>query len=140
MEILNNPNKKFCPYKNCDSYGEKTSNEKYIKCKNGHQFCFVCLRNWYDKEECDKKEEDDFKVWKEGKIIKKCPNCHIYTEKNEGCNHMTCLNANINGVGCIMENILMIIIQKENVLVYNFINQLMKKILKEFYHKIHKKE
>ena len=90
MEILNNPNKKFCPYKNCDSYGEKTSNEKYIKCKNGHQFCFVCLRNWHGKEECDKKEEDDFKVWKEGKIIKKCPNCHIYTEKNEGCNHMTC--------------------------------------------------
>ena len=30
IEILNNPNKKFCPIKNCDSYGEKTSNNKYI--------------------------------------------------------------------------------------------------------------
>ena len=37
-EILNNPNKKFCPYKNCDSYGEKIDNNKYIKCKNGHKF------------------------------------------------------------------------------------------------------
>ena len=27
LEILNNPNKKFCPYKNCDSYGEKIGKE-----------------------------------------------------------------------------------------------------------------
>ena len=24
------------------------------------------------------------------RFIKKCPNCRIWTEKNEGCNHMTC--------------------------------------------------
>ena len=89
-EILNNPNKKFCPIKGCDSYGEKKGNDKYIKCKKGHKFCFICMKNWHGKDKCEKKEEEDFKIWKKGKIIKQCPNCKMWTEKNEGCNHMTC--------------------------------------------------
>ena len=89
-EILNNPNKKFCPKKGCESYAEKIGKEKYVQCKNGHKFCFNCMRDWHGKEECEKKDEEDFKIWKKGKIIKQCPNCKMWTEKNEGCNHMTC--------------------------------------------------
>lgn len=36
--------------------------------------------------------EKEFLKWKKNKVIKKCPRCKIYTEKNEGCNHMTCPN------------------------------------------------
>ena len=90
LEILNNPNKKFCPYKNCDSYGEKIDNNKYIKCKNGHKFCFICLKEWHGNKPCEKKEDEEINKWKKDKILKKCPNCKIWTEKNEGCNHMTC--------------------------------------------------
>ena len=89
-EVLNNPNKKFCPIKGCDSYGEKKGKDKYVKCKKGHKFCFQCLKNWHGKDKCEKKEEEDFKIWKKDKIIKQCPNCKMWTEKNEGCNHMTC--------------------------------------------------
>ena len=39
---------------------------------------------------CENELEKDFQIWKKGKIIKKCPQCGIWTEKNEGCNHMTC--------------------------------------------------
>ena len=90
MEVLNNPNMKFCPVQNCDSYAEKIGKNKYVKCKKGHKFCFNCLKQWHGNEKCEEKEEEDFKIWKKGKIIKQCPNCKMWTEKNEGCNHMTC--------------------------------------------------
>ena len=90
-EILNNPNKKFCPIQGCESYAEKKGKNKYVECKNKHKFCFNCLKNWHGKVKCEKKEEEDFKIWKKDKIIKQCPNCKMWTEKNEGCNHMTCV-------------------------------------------------
>ena len=38
--------------------------------------------------------DKEFLKWKEGKVVKRCPNCKFWTEKNDGCNHMTCLNCN----------------------------------------------
>ena len=89
-EILNSKNKKFCPVKGCDSYGEKIGNNKYVTCQKGHKFCYNCLKDWHGKKPCEKNEEEYFQIWKKGKIIKQCPNCKMWTEKNEGCNHMTC--------------------------------------------------
>ena len=34
--------------------------------------------------------DKDFKKWKKNKVIKRCPKCKMWTEKNHGCNHMTC--------------------------------------------------
>ena len=91
LEILNDSNKKFCPHPNCDSYGEKDKKNKFIKCKNGHKFCYVCLKDWHEGKNCDVDDEEGFQIWKKNKIIKQCPKCKMYTEKNEGCNHMTCV-------------------------------------------------
>ena len=91
-EILNDPNKRQCPEKNCDKYLTKGKN-KYVKCENGHKYCFKCLRPWHGEDSCEKSLEKDFLNWKKkNKNLKRCPKCKIYIEKNEGCNHMTCSN------------------------------------------------
>ena len=91
-EIIRDPNKKECPYPECDSYLLKSRNNKFVKCKNGHKFCYECLRPWHENNSCEEIMEKEFMNWKKNKVIKKCPRCKIYTEKNEGCNHMTCTN------------------------------------------------
>ena len=90
IEIINDPNKKQCPEPNCDSYLEKSISSKYVKCKLGHEYCFECSRKPHGNSSCEEVLEKDFQIWSKGKVIKKCPKCKIYTEKNEGCNHMTC--------------------------------------------------
>ena len=90
--ILKDPNKKQCPEPDCDNFLEKKSGEKYIKCKKGHEYCFECLRKPHGDTSCEQYMEKEFMVWKKDKRVKRCPRCKIYTEKNEGCNHMTCSN------------------------------------------------
>lgn len=63
--------------------------KKYI-CNIGHPFCSLCNKAWHGDTDCEEdKEIKDFATYS-GFIVKKCPKCHVWTEKNEGCNHMTC--------------------------------------------------
>ena len=91
-EIINDKNKKQCPKPDCESYLENSSTSKYVKCKNGHEYCFECLKPPHGKTPCDEVVEKDFLKWKKHKRVKRCPRCKIFTEKNEGCNHMTCVS------------------------------------------------
>ena len=90
-EILNNPNKKNCPFPNCDSYLElKDPQNKYVTCQNNHTFCFLCLQKPHGKLACDQKLDNSMIEFAKNNFVKKCPNCNIVTEKSSGCNHMTC--------------------------------------------------
>ena len=88
--LMSDKNVKFCPIPDCDGFAEKKKN-KYVKCNFGHDFCFDCLKQPHGKKECDEMIDEGFEEWKKHKIIKRCPNCNFWTEKNEGCNHMTCV-------------------------------------------------
>ena len=88
--IFKDPNKKQCPEPGCESYLEKDINQKYVKCKEGHEYCFNCLGKPHENKSCDEFMEKEFMDWKKYKRVKRCPRCKMYTEKNEGCNHMTC--------------------------------------------------
>ena len=88
--LTKNKNVKFCPIPDCDGYAEKKG-DKYVKCNFGHDFCFECLKVPHGKKKCEDILDEDFEEWRKHKIVKRCPNCKIWTEKNEGCNHMTCV-------------------------------------------------
>ena len=92
IEILQDKNKKLCPNPDCDSFLQKSKKTKYVKCEYGHEYCFDCLRPPHGNESCDNNLEKQLVDWTKGKRVKRCPRCKIYTEKNEGCNHMTCIN------------------------------------------------
>ena len=95
LDILNDANKKFCPFPNCDSYLElKNEKNKYVKCLNNHEFCFLCLNKPHGELECNKAINNCLDEYSKNKLIKKCPNCGIITEKYEGCNHITCSKCN----------------------------------------------
>ena len=92
LEIVNDPNKKLCPYPNCDSYLEqKNKNNKKVTCKNNHTYCFLCLEKEHGNTPCKEKMDDSIKEFSKNHFVKRCPNCGIVIEKNNGCNHITCV-------------------------------------------------
>ena len=95
LEVINDPNKKLCPFPNCNSYLElKDINNKYVKCLNDHTFCFLCLNEPHGKLPCESKLTESLNEYAKNNFIKKCPNCSIITEKISGCNHITCYKCN----------------------------------------------
>ena len=52
-EIINDKNKKQCPNPDCEGFLEKSSQTNYVKCQNGHIYCFECLRPPHGKSKCD---------------------------------------------------------------------------------------
>ena len=91
-EIINDKNKRQCPNPDCESFLLKSSKTNYVKCENGHEYCFECLKPPHGSKKCDEIMEKEFIKWKKKRRVKRCPKCNIYTEKNEGCNHMTCVS------------------------------------------------
>ena len=91
LEIITDPNKKLCPYPNCDSYLElKDIKQQYISCENRHEYCFVCLKKPHGNLPCNVNLDKSIIEYASNNFVKKCPNCSIITEKNDGCNHITC--------------------------------------------------
>ena len=95
LDIINDPNKKLCPFPNCDSY-LIIKNEKFkvVTCKNKHTYCFFCLEKPHGKLPCKEKLDNSMIEFAKNNFIKRCPKCSIITQKNEGCNHITCPKCN----------------------------------------------
>ena len=89
-KLYEDSNIKFCPIKGCESYAKREGNEKCVTCLEGHQFCFECSKPWHGDKKCQEEIDKDFNKWKRNKLVKRCPKCKFWTEKNLGCNHMTC--------------------------------------------------
>ncbi len=91
LDIMKDPNKKLCPYPNCDSYLElKDIKNKYVTCLKQHKYCFLCLKKPHGNSPCEKNIDIDLKEYAQNYFVKKCPYCGIIIEKQSGCNHITC--------------------------------------------------
>jgi hypothetical protein len=96
-QLMINPKIQLCPYPDCESYAKKEENNKFVSCiENKHKFCFNCLKDWHNNEECKIDVEKSFKNWKDSTKVKRCPRCKYFIEKNGGCNHITCFNCKYN--------------------------------------------
>ena len=82
---------RFCPIPDCEGYAEKKGKSKVVKCNFGHEFCFQCGGAPHGKKKCEDIMDKEFEEWRSKRIVKRCPCCRMWTEKNEGCNHMTCV-------------------------------------------------
>ena len=96
LEIINNQNKKFCPFPNCNSFLElKDINNKEVKCSNNHAFCFICLEEPHGNSPCKENLLKSSMIeYSKNNLIKKCPKCSVITEKITGCNHISCTKCN----------------------------------------------
>ena len=62
------------------------------------RFCVLCQRPEHVESSCDgaalPEPERLFRLWlaEQSSKVKPCPSCKALTQKNEGCNHMTCVH------------------------------------------------
>lgn len=62
---------------------------------NFHTFCLKCKHSAHVGKNCEKGIDCEFSkfVNQSNHYVKKCPKCGFFIQKNHGCNHMTCANA-----------------------------------------------
>ena len=96
----------WCPSESCNLAVRYAGASADVHCQCGTSFCFTCRNEAHSPLSCAL-----FKRWREDrtritdqasfqflmKNFRRCPKCHVYIERNQGCNHMTC---RVNYGGC----------------------------------------
>ena len=84
----------YCPNTSCKGVVEVHDQKSvYVKCPYcTKEYCFQCKVPWHKDITC-KKYQDDSGIFQTIKALnaKQCPKCKYWIEKNEGCDHMTCV-------------------------------------------------
>ena len=105
VEGLKNKNLIPCPYPDCEGFANKSTEHKnsIFICQNNHYFCKKC-REVVDQKYLSPKNKHlcvnkypktmkYFRLKKKRNIIKKCPNCDCWVQKEQNsCNNVICSN------------------------------------------------
>ena len=91
VRVGKNKNLKWCPRPDC---GKAVANPGIFSnkatCECGTVMCFKCGGEWHTGR-CQYEGAAAFYIWTSTNLnVGKCPFCRTVTEKEGGCNHMTC--------------------------------------------------
>ncbi|OMJ68911.1 hypothetical protein SteCoe_33493 [Stentor coeruleus] len=90
--LLRNPLVKFCIQPDCEGFIEGNSQNTHSFCnKCNFEMCFNCGKAWHIGKTCDEVQDIEYNSWALNKDVKACPRCNFKIEKNQGCEHMTCI-------------------------------------------------
>ena len=95
QEVAANPNLKWCIRPGCERVVEvRDPANPLMKCVCGQEFCFKCNNEWHPNMKCEDFIDKMYKNYIKTAEVRFCPNCRALIEKNDGCNHMTCIQCN----------------------------------------------
>ena len=106
---LREPNCKACPQCSnpaklmpqtfLDKVKHRSRGQKIVCNECQHTWCFRCHAPWHENKSCKKyqKEVSSVKTWAKAyaagqKNAQLCPKCKVWIQRNQGCDHMTCVN------------------------------------------------
>ena len=88
-KIDQNPNAIWCPNIQCEKDVVKTGTDHKIECTHCGTFaCFKCQKSWHEGTPCKNTQQAAFTCFALTRDVRKCPQCKVRIEKNEGCSHM----------------------------------------------------
>ena len=96
QQVDRNPDARWCP--ECDGAAVyrmklcgvfKTEKAQCTECEQ--IWCFKCLGMVHEGPCAESHLPEEFTDWKTGKLVKRCPTCDRFVQKQDGCNHMTCV-------------------------------------------------
>jgi hypothetical protein len=95
-EIDKDPLTMWCFKPGCEGYMTAASvDTELVSCATcGTEACFKCREAIHEGRTCDEAMDAQVGGWADEKgvlAVKQCPVCKARIEKNEGCNHMTCI-------------------------------------------------
>ncbi|CDW86144.1 ibr domain containing protein [Stylonychia lemnae] len=91
-KIEKDPLIRWCSRPTCEKYVKaKSIKDKKLKCECGQLVCFQCGNEYHGSSKCDSVIDKQFFDWVNENNVRYCPSCKIRIEKNDGCNHMTCI-------------------------------------------------
>lgn len=87
---------RWCIRPGCENVVElKDQSNPFLVCGAcGQEFCHKCNSEAHPNQSCEEFIDKLYKNYIRAAEVRHCPQCHALIEKNEGCNHMTCIQCN----------------------------------------------
>lgn len=92
LKVSVNPCALWCPTPDCDTVLYIYEPTTRINCSQcGVQLCARCRVAWHEGQTCEDYFDASYEDWSKGRSVQPCPRCRQCIEKEDGCNHITCI-------------------------------------------------